>query len=560
MLTSEISAGHGPSGMPGVVRHTGKGRAADLAQADADPELLACLGEPGAAPAAGAVDSSAGAMNVVLVGDKSGCARHVWINLKPLRADFGLNCCWVDDADGVREVACHTRIDVILHDVSPNATRLELVDELRQASGGATMIVLTEDDRPDVLRQVRSLGIEDHLSWNNIRVATLRRVIGRVIERRRFQMQIDSSLRRERLRGKVLSRIAECAPLPEVLADLGEGLRQEVSCADFGFAIDADEASGGLLLWPNADCISAQLASRALSHALAHPGTRSPKSEGAGYVEAILHGDTLIGKLVMLPRPGMVVGESLLAHAKLATELVALAVDRLQTATSLRQSQEELHQLSAQLLNIQEAERQRIAGDLHDVIGQSLSVVKVAIEEAQQQFVRDDNPDAAAVLGRLVPWVKQALAEVRRVSMDLRPAIIDDLGLLPTLSWFFREFGASCRTIVVEPRIAIEESDVPAPLKIAIFRILQEAVTNIIKHARATRIQVVLQRAGSVIQLAVIDNGTGFDTQAPGDTRNWKSGLGLASMRERARVSGGSYVLESTLGVGTSVFVSWYRN
>jgi len=510
-------------------------------------------------PEARTTDSAVWATNVVLVGEKSGCARHVWINLKPLRKDFGLTCHWAGNADEVHELARQFRIDAILHDVSQNVARLEDVEALRQAGNGATIIVLTEDDRPDTLRQLRALGIEDHIGWHNIRVATLRRVVGRVIERRRFQLQIDSSLRRERLRGKMVARIAECATLPELLADLSEGLRQEVICADFGFAIDADEASGGLLLWPNASCIPAQLASRALSHAQEFPGASDALSEGDGYVEPIINGDKLIGKLVMRPISGTTSRESLLPHARLAADLVALAVHRLQTAESLRQSQEELRQLSEQLLNIQEAERQRIAGDLHDVIGQSLSVVKVSIEEAQQQFEREGKPDAAAVLSRLVPWVKDALAEVRRVSMDLRPAIIDDLGLLPTLSWFFREFGASCRNIVVEPKIDIAESDVPAPLKIAIFRILQEAVTNIIKHARATRIQVVLQSFGSVIQLAVIDNGAGFDTRAPRDAQNWKSGLGLASMRERARVSGGNYVLESTPGIGTSVFVSWYR-
>ena len=560
MMETDIPVDSGLTGMHGTIRRAGLGRTPQVAIAGAARKLMAYDGEPVSAPEVGTAHSSTGAMTIVLVGDNAGCARHAWINLKSLQQSLGLNCYWVDNADQVRELACDVRIDVILHDVSQDATRFELVEELRQAGDGATMIVLTDDDRQDTVRQLRALGIEDHIAWHNIRLATLRRVVGRVIERRNFQLQIDSSLRRERLRGKVLARIAECAPLPEVLADLGEGLRRDVGCADFGLAVDANEASGGLLLWPNADGISAQMASRALSLAQVQPGAKDSGCEGVGYVEPILNGDKLIGKLVVLPSPGMVVGEPLLAHAKLAAELVALAVDRLQTAESLRQSQEELRQLSAQLLNIQEAERQRIACDLHDVIGQSLSVVKVAIEEAQQQFVRDGIPTAAAVLNRLVPWVKQALAEVRRVSMDLRPAMIDDLGLVPTLSWFFRELGASCSTIIVEPKIAIEESDVPTPLKIAIFRILQEAVTNTIKHAHAKRIQVVLQRIGSVIQLAVIDNGTGFDPRAPGNAKDCKSGLGLASMRERARVSGGNYVLESNPGIGTSIFVSWYLN
>jgi signal transduction histidine kinase len=519
----------------------------------ADPQ-----GEDGMPAEHGAVEP-AGSFNALLVGDEAGCARPVWAHLKHLRDSGDLNCYWVQDANGIQELVARVRVDLIVYDVSPDAMRIEHIGQLRQISGGAPMVVLTDDDLPDTVRRLAALGVEDHLSRRNVRPTTLRRVVGHAIERRRFQLQIDSSLRRERLRGKVLARIAESVPLPDVLADLSEALRQEVSCADFGFAIDAGEASDGLLLWPNGNCISAQLASRALTYAGTRPLADEVASEGAGYLQPIVSGGNLIGQLAMLPRPGMAVGESLLAHARLAAELVVLAVDRLRTAENLRQSDEELRQLSAQILNIQEAERRRIACDLHDVIGQSLSVVKVSIEEAQQQFLRDGVPDGAAALSRLVPWIKQALAEVRRLSMDLRPAIIDDLGLLPTLSWFFREFGASCRTVVVEPRIAIQESDVPEALKIAIFRILQEAVSNVIKHAQATRIQVVLQRFGAVIQLAVIDNGCGFAAPAGGDTDNPKSGLGLASMRERARVSGGHYILESTPGVGTSIFVSWYR-
>jgi signal transduction histidine kinase len=501
----------------------------------------------------------AGSVNTVLIGDNSGCARMAWGNLKSIGKRIGLNCFWIPDPGKVHELTSYSRIDVVIYDASPAPLQPEHIGELREAGRGAALIVLTEDDHPDTVRQLAALGIEDHLAKRNIRAATLERVIGHVIERRRFQSQIDASLRREQLRGRVLARIAESAPLPEVLGEISEGLRQEVSCADFGFAINAGQASGGLLLWPDRNCISAQLASRALAFAREHPLVGGPAAEGAGYIEPIINGDRLVGHLAMLPRPGMAVGDSLLAHARLAAELAALAVDRLQTADSLRQSQEELRLLSAQLLNIQEAERQRIAGDLHDVIGQSLSVVKVSIEEAQAQFERDGAGDAAAALSRLVPWVKQALAEVRRISMDLRPAIIDDLGLLPTLSWFFREFGASCRNIVIEPRISITESDVPPELKIGIFRILQEAVSNIIKHADAKHIRVVLQRTDSIVQLAVIDDGKGFDADAPATSRDWKSGLGLASMRERARVSGGNYIIESTPGAGTRVFVSWYR-
>jgi len=149
--------------------------------------------------------------------------------------------------------------------------------------------------------------------------------------------------------------------------------------------------------------------------------------------------------------------------------------------------------------------------------------------------------------------VKTALGEVRRISMDLRPATIDDLGILPTLSWFFREFAASCRNVVIEPAITLCESDVPEHLKIVIFRILQEATSNIVKHAQATRIKVALQLADAGLELVVADNGRGFDMNA----NTHKSGLGLTSMRERARISGAHYSLESTPGAGTRIDVKW---
>jgi signal transduction histidine kinase len=294
-----------------------------------------------------------------------------------------------------------------------------------------------------------------------------------------------------------------------VLADLGHALRREVACEDCGFAIELDVASGEALLWPDGGDSAAQLANSALAYARLHPGPNEQRPECQACVSSIRIGGRLLGELAMVPGPAAAKREMLQAYAALGAELAALAIDRLQAAETLRHSQNELRQLSAQLMNIQEAERQRIAGDIHDVIGQSLSVVKVSIEEAERGFIENGSPEVAAVLGRLVPWVKTALGEVRRISMDLRPATIDDLGILPTLSWFFREFGDSCRNIAVVPRIAVAEADIPEALKIVIFRILQEAFSNVVKHAQATRIQVVLQKVGGHIQLAVIDNGCG---------------------------------------------------
>ncbi len=220
-------------------------------------------------------------------------------------------------------------------------------------------------------------------------------------------------------------------------------------------------------------------------------------------------------------------------------------------------SQDELQRLSNQLLEIQESERQRIAIDLHDVLGQSLTMIKLGVEESLQLLAENETGSATESLQRLKLKVKDALGEVRRVAMDLRPSTLDDLGILATLSWFFREFGAVCQDMKVERDFSIEEGNVPVPLKITIFRIIQEATSNVVKHAHASCIKVCLKKSGDALFLSIEDDGDGFD---PAETAKYcplDKGLGLLSMRERAKLSGGHYELTSAPGRGTHIRVLW---
>jgi signal transduction histidine kinase len=134
---------------------------------------------------------------------------------------------------------------------------------------------------------------------------------------------------------------------------------------------------------------------------------------------------------------------------------------------------------------------------------------------------------------------------------------LDDLGILPTLSWFFREFEASCSHITVEKVINISEQDVPASLKITIYRILQEATSNIVKHSGADHIRVSLELANGSLQLQIKDNGCGFDPASIICREGSCRGLGLLSMKERAICSKGIYLLESSPRNGTCLQVSW---
>ena len=223
----------------------------------------------------------------------------------------------------------------------------------------------------------------------------------------------------------------------------------------------------------------------------------------------------------------------------------------------LRESQEELRRLSAQLLTIQESEQQRIAADLHDGIGQSLNLIKMSMESALLLMQQGAHQKAVESLQQMVRNIRGTMAELRGIAMDLRPAMLDDLGILATLSWFFREFEAACRDMQVEKDFIIAESDVPVPLKTTIFRILQEAMNNIVKHAGAGRIRVSLKKTSGMLQLSIADNGHGFDPGGVPIRHGSSRGLGLLTMKERARSSAGIFEMKSAPGQGTRISVSW---
>jgi PAS domain S-box-containing protein len=229
---------------------------------------------------------------------------------------------------------------------------------------------------------------------------------------------------------------------------------------------------------------------------------------------------------------------------------------RVRDEQALCESREELRKLSGLLVSIQEDERRRIALDLHDGLGQSLSLIKLVVETAMAQVAAGATDEALSTLHQLIPRIKEALLDVRRVATELRPSILDDLGILPTLEWFFREFEALGH-ITVEKTLRVHEEDVPAFLRITLYRIIQEATSNIIKHAAADRVKIGLFLDDGALHLLIQDNGRGFDPASvmirPGECK----GLGLVSMKERVSLSGGSYHLESSPGFGTSIRASW---
>lgn len=231
--------------------------------------------------------------------------------------------------------------------------------------------------------------------------------------------------------------------------------------------------------------------------------------------------------------------------------------DRKKAEEALRHSEKELRLLSSQLLTAQEQERGRIARELHDTIGQSLSAIKFRVEDALGQITTGSPESSVNSLNNLIPIIQSTVEEVRRITMDLRPATLDDLGILATVTWFLREYQKTYASVRIDKDIRIDESDVPEYLKIVIYRVLQEALNNVAKHSGADRLTVSLTNRKGKIELAVEDNGCGFDLEKSLSVGSAKRGFGLGSMKERIELSGGSFSLESVRQKGTVVGATW---
>jgi len=215
-----------------------------------------------------------------------------------------------------------------------------------------------------------------------------------------------------------------------------------------------------------------------------------------------------------------------------------------------------LQMLSCQLLTAQEDERKRIARDIHDGLGQTLVAIKFKIENNLNQN-KDGPIEIEKLLNTLLPMIQECLEESRRIQMDLRPPILDDLGIVATISWFTRQFEATDSTIHINKEIQIEEHEVPIPIKTVIYRVVQEALNNISKHSQANLVFLSLRRIGTRIELSISDNGLGFDLKKVLSAGGFRKGFGLSSMRERAELSGGSFIIESSRGKGTAIRTEW---
>lgn len=229
--------------------------------------------------------------------------------------------------------------------------------------------------------------------------------------------------------------------------------------------------------------------------------------------------------------------------------------ERAHVENKLRHSEATLKKISKKMLDTLEADRKTIAKELHDSIGASLAAIKFSLEEKLVRMTSAP-PDDLVSLEKLVSHLMDTIKETKRISANLRPTTMDDLGLSATIAWFCREFKLFYKHIDITQDIDIDESEVSESMKIVIYRILQEATTNAAKHGNPSNIYFSLKKNHQDILLTISDNGLGFEIETGLISTDPLSGHGLAGMKERAEICGGVFKIDSKPGEGTRIEVS----
>jgi PAS domain S-box-containing protein len=219
--------------------------------------------------------------------------------------------------------------------------------------------------------------------------------------------------------------------------------------------------------------------------------------------------------------------------------------------TEARRSEERLRALSHRLVEVQETERRRVAVELHENISQLTYAILMRCDTLARKLPAGARASRAELL-KLRDLLERATEEVRRISQDLRPSALDDLGLLPVLRRACELFAKrACVRVNLKGVRSIAR--LPAAVETALYRILQETLWNVERHARARHVTVCLRQRGHLVQLAVTDDGIGFDPNRYPARQKGKGSLGLLGMRERTTSVGGALEVQSAPGQGTTI-------
>ena len=265
--------------------------------------------------------------------------------------------------------------------------------------------------------------------------------------------------------------------------------------------------------------------------------------------------ETTLGVVNFYVRVGTRLDASQRAFLDAAVNVTTAALAEQLSRAAAREAEMKAAALERKLLEMviqsQEDERKRVARELHDDLGQALSALLLDIKT----MAHDNGSSSTEICARMDHGVRDLVSRVSALAWDLRPAVLDDLGLDSALSRHISNVSQRAQLVIDYRFVCQPDADprLPSSMEVVLYRITQEALNNIVKHAEATRVSVLVYRRAGCVVLVVEDDGKGFDVTAPDQPRN---GLGLLGMRERAHLLRGELVIESAPGAGTMLKIT----
>jgi PAS domain S-box-containing protein len=263
----------------------------------------------------------------------------------------------------------------------------------------------------------------------------------------------------------------------------------------------------------------------------------------------------LIGALTIYAKEPNAFTTSDAAFLRQAGDHLGVTIDNGRLFTQVNAGRQRLQVLARQLIEVQETERRTLAHELHDEIGQALTALIINLQAAQRNPL---SAQLALPLAESIEIVQQTLQQIRNISLDLRPSLLDDLGLVATLRWYLDRQSQRMNIPMyfvgepITPRL-------PPLLEITCFRLVQEAITNVARHASARTVDVTLRLQGEHVDLTIHDDGVGFDVAAALARAAQSGSLGLLGMQERAVLLGGQVTIDSAPGMGTTIVARFPR-
>ncbi|MBS4027423.1 MAG: PAS domain S-box protein [Ignavibacteriales bacterium] len=221
----------------------------------------------------------------------------------------------------------------------------------------------------------------------------------------------------------------------------------------------------------------------------------------------------------------------------------------------LQQQKNTLQQLTEQLLSTQESERKRISHELHDELGQSLTMLKLNIESLKKELSESATSSAIQKLETMTSLSETVLDQIHELTLELHPSMLDDLGLLQTLRWHLDRFGKQTN---ITPKILTQnfEQRLQPNIEIALYRIVQEATTNIAKHANAKNVIVTISKSEALLNVTIEDDGRGFSLNEIEQRATEHFGIGIIGMKERVSLLNGTMRIETAMGEGTKIIIA----